>query len=779
MAIDEKAGICRLCAEHIIPLLETLEEEMMGVRENDDIENVHRMRVASRRIREGLVVFESCFPRKKYQIWRREMKGITQALGAARDADVQIELLEDRLERVSDFHAPGVRICLEDKRRTRAGLQIVLIQALAEMEGAGAVEDMHAFLSDLLAAVGKEERGSGAFGAGARSVRERICDLRSHEPYLEDEGALQEHHAMRIAAKRLRYTLEAFRPLFEDGLQKEISDVKRMQEMLGEIHDMDVWVEYLETLLREEGRVRLAELSDGQEIDACIPGIRFFRGRCHSRRKELFREFVEFWNTLMQDEFLTQVQERFACHAGSLGEICATLVKEVDAAPWTRIAVLGDVHANLHALEAVLQDAEENGASRIIDTGDQVGYGAMPDEVVGLLRSKGALSVIGNYDLKVLHIYAKKNAWVSRKASDKLLSFRWTYDHLGEGSRRYLLTLPAEVRLEASDRLILITHGSPDSMEEYVGPMTTQSRLKEIAQGSEADILICGHSHTQFLKKVAGTIIVNPGSVGRQDDGDPRAAYALLTLDPFNVELRRVSYDVEAATEAVRGKGLPESFAQMIMQGRSYDFITGQGPPLKARTRSERLRMVREVAAAYLGEDAHSEKVRKLALMIFEGVRTELMLGGKERYWLECAALLHDVGWIEGRQGHHKTSLRIILEEDDLPLGRNERKIVGLIARYHRKGPPSDEDAQYATLDEADKRTVDRLAAILRVADGLDATHADRVASLRCHVTTDSIIIHLAVQGDAEMEEREALKKGDLLQRVAGRTLRLVREEPS
>jgi putative phosphoesterase len=707
------------------------------------------------------------------------MRAVTRTLGTARDADVQIDFLADWLERASDFQAPGIGLCLEEKRRDRATLQIALAGALNEMEEAGAVEDMRMFLSNARASAGTEGESSGAYQIGASSVRERIDELLAHEPYLEDEGALREHHAMRIAAKRLRYTLEAFRPLFEDGLQEELGRVKRMQEMLGEIHDMDVWVEYLENLLGKVGGERLAGLLAGRDPGAFLPGMRFLRRRCAERRKELFKEFVQYWGAMRQTEFLLLVQGRFACQAASEGDICAGLVETVEKAPRTKIAVLGDVHANLHALQAVLEDAEEQGASIIIDTGDQVGYGAMPEEVIDLLRDRRALSVIGNYDLKVFRVHAKRGARPFPGPSDKLLSFRWAYDQLSEGSREHLLSLPAEVRLEALGKMILITHGSPGSMDEYVGPMTSKGRLREIAQESNADILICGHSHRPFLKQVGGTVILNPGSVGRQEDGDPRAAYALLTLDPLKVELRRISYDIKGAAEAIRSKGLPESFAQMIVQGRSYDLVAGLEPPRPARTESERLRLIKEVAASYLGEDAHSEKVRRLALMIFEGVRTELMLGSKERYWLECAAILHDVGWIEGRKDHHQTSLRIILEEEDLPFRKKERRIVGLVARYHRKGLPSNEDAHYATLEEGDRRTVDRLAAILRVADGLDATHTDRVASLRCHVTTDSIIIHLAARGDAEMEEREAFKKGDLLQRVAGRALRIVREEPS
>jgi exopolyphosphatase/guanosine-5'-triphosphate,3'-diphosphate pyrophosphatase len=102
--------------------------------------------------------------------------------------------------------------------------------------------------------------------------------------------------------------------------------------------------------------------------------------------------------------------------------------------------------------------------------------------------------------------------------------------------------------------------------------------------------------------------------------------------------------------------------------------------------------------------------------------------------------------------------------------------MVGCIARYHRKALPDASHAHFSTLNKADKRKVEALSALLRVADALDCTHASKVGALRCETTSDKIIIHGRVTGVPEMEERDALKKGDLIQRVLGRDLQFLWE---
>jgi putative phosphoesterase len=240
-----------------------------------------------------------------------------------------------------------------------------------------------------------------------------------------------------------------------------------------------------------------------------------------------------------------------------------------------KVALLGDVHANLPALEAVLAHARQQGAEALWNIGDFVGYGAFPEQSVQLLRKEGALSVVGNYDLKVLDFPQKKKKWKRSKRTEKYLAFRWAYDNLSEESRRYLGSLPREIRLEVEGRRVLLIHASPASIEEHLYPDTTTDRLRELAHLAEADMIIFGHSHRAFARQVDGVWFINTGSVGRPDDGDPRACYAFLRIEAESLEVRhfRVAYDVERAVAAIRANGLPRAFAQMMRQGYDLDTV--------------------------------------------------------------------------------------------------------------------------------------------------------------------------------------------------------------
>jgi putative phosphoesterase len=240
-----------------------------------------------------------------------------------------------------------------------------------------------------------------------------------------------------------------------------------------------------------------------------------------------------------------------------------------------KIALIGDVHANLHALEAVLLHASDRGCKSIWNIGDFVGYGAYPDEVVKLLRRVKAVSIIGNYDQKALKVNKKQTEWAAAKVPQKWLAFQWAYDHLSSSSRKYLKRLPENRRLKAKGWEILLTHGSPASPDEHLSPDTPEDRLRELAKMAKADLIICGHSHQPFSRWVGDVLFINTGSVGRPDDGDPRATYAVLKLKRKMVEVRhyRIEYDVDQAAGAIRSNHLPEEFAQMLLQGRSLDSI--------------------------------------------------------------------------------------------------------------------------------------------------------------------------------------------------------------
>ena len=180
---------------------------------------------------------------------------------------------------------------------------------------------------------------------------------------------------------------------------------------------------------------------------------------------------------------------------------------------------------------------------------------------------------------------------------------------------------------------------------------------------------------------------------------------------------------------------------------------------------------VEQLVARYPYDVRHTRQVARLALRLFAELQAIHGYDWNISLLLHCAARLHDIGWVEGQQGHHKTSQRLILEAELPPFTPREKTLVALIARYHRKAWPSSKHDRYAQLSPEDRGLVRMLAAILRVADGLDRTHAVLIRNLRCTLTPAEILIILDAADPAEAEQAAALAKGDLLEDVLGRRL--------
>ena len=165
-------------------------------------------------------------------------------------------------------------------------------------------------------------------------------------------------------------------------------------------------------------------------------------------------------------------------------------------------------------------------------------------------------------------------------------------------------------------------------------------------------------------------------------------------------------------------------------------------------------------------EASHSHQVTRLALLLFDELEPLHKLGLEQRYWLECAGILHDIGWIEGWHNHHKTALRIILTTPLLPFNNRERHIIGSIARYHRKALPKISHDHFASLEPDDRQVVSVLSACLRMADGLDHSHQNRIKDLRCKIRAKKIVVLCEVTSKSEEEALAAQQRTDLLAAV-------------
>jgi putative phosphoesterase len=242
-----------------------------------------------------------------------------------------------------------------------------------------------------------------------------------------------------------------------------------------------------------------------------------------------------------------------------------------------RVAVVGDLHANLPALEAVLDHARQGGAEAIWNLGDQVGYGAFPEEVVQRLRKQAVLSTLGRTDRQVLRFKKRKEKWHQSKGLEEYLALEWASAQLSKKSRQYLRFLSQEIRMKVQGRRVLLTHGMPGVEDGCLSADAPEKQLIKLARDARAELILCGCSHQPLARSVEGVWFVNPGSAGFPVDGDPRAAYAILEVgaDGIQVFPHRVEYDVERLAAELSRHRLPEAFARMFREGRPLEAVLG------------------------------------------------------------------------------------------------------------------------------------------------------------------------------------------------------------
>ncbi len=193
---------------------------------------------------------------------------------------------------------------------------------------------------------------------------------------------------------------------------------------------------------------------------------------------------------------------------------------------------------------------------------------------------------------------------------------------------------------------------------------------------------------------------------------------------------------------------------------------------------SDPLGGVRQFAAACAVEQRHAEHVRRLALQLFEQLQGPLHLGPADAVILEAAALLHEVGNLINYERHHHHSYHLIMHGNLRGLSPHQRELVANVARYHRRSGPKLKHDNYARLSAADRQTVLHLSAILRVADGLDRTHMQRVEQVECRCRGDQMTIKVRSAQSPDVDLWGAMQKGKLFEKVFGRKLKFAWQSP-
>ncbi|MDQ3720121.1 MAG: metallophosphatase family protein [Actinomycetota bacterium] len=234
-----------------------------------------------------------------------------------------------------------------------------------------------------------------------------------------------------------------------------------------------------------------------------------------------------------------------------------------------RVAVLTDIHANLPALQAALGRIEELDVDRVLCGGDLVGYGPHPNEVCALIEERGIPTIYGNYDYAIGRDLEDCGC-AYRDPRDRELGERsvaWTLEHASARSKQLLRELPFDLRSELGERRVRLVHGSPRKVNEYLFEDKPARTFERIAASADCDVLVFGHTHQPWVHEYGGVLFVNCGSVGKPRDGDPRAAFAVLSdyEGRLDVEIERVEYDARSVADELAAAGLPTEYADKLL----------------------------------------------------------------------------------------------------------------------------------------------------------------------------------------------------------------------
>ncbi len=255
-----------------------------------------------------------------------------------------------------------------------------------------------------------------------------------------------------------------------------------------------------------------------------------------------------------------------------------------------RIALFSDIHANLPALEAFFKDVDARKPDAIYCLGDLVGYNIWPNEVINEIRKRGIPTIAGNYD-QGIGLMSDECGCAYKTDTEKdmgKISISYTNSLVKPEERKYLRTLPAHIRVEYqlnNDKMnLLLVHGSPRKINEYLFEDREEKSLMRIMQDADADIMCFGYTHKPYHRILPSEPGDNPhyrhainiGSVGKPKDSNPKGCYVILHInenssiskkDSIQVEFIRFNYDVEKAAKAVEDSPLPNEYAEMLRKG--------------------------------------------------------------------------------------------------------------------------------------------------------------------------------------------------------------------
>jgi len=297
-------AICIFGANWMLQQVKALERELGGALLAEDIEHIHQLRVASRRLRNGFAHFHDCLPAKKAPDWQDAIKRITRALGAARDLDIQIELLHQlNTETLDAALKPGYKRLLLRLTQRRNSSQVKINKTIEQLRQSRALDEMRIrFTSIIEPSEGMYLYTPSLYQKAYSAINDTLEDFLSYQEYIRSPEAIQELHAMRISGKHLRYTLEIFAPIYHQALLPYIRIMKEIQDLLGSVHDDDIWAIWLPKFIEEEKSLIQEYFGNTGPLRRLLPGFHHLIENRQQARELTYQTFLATWDNLESEK---------------------------------------------------------------------------------------------------------------------------------------------------------------------------------------------------------------------------------------------------------------------------------------------------------------------------------------------------------------------------------------------------------------------------------------------------------------------------------------------
>lgn len=301
-------------ASEMLTHLNAIIKEISGVYRADDIENIHRMRVSSRRMRTTLNAYQPYFPKKHIKNWNKTIRRITRFLAAARDVDVQLAALNEFYDDLKDRRLKtGIKRLILRLTQQRQKMQARLVRQLKKIQQRKSLAEISAVLRPLaLQRTTINAYPPEMYIRAEETIITQLDILLYHQHFISQPERVKELHDMRLIAKELRYLMEIFNPIYNDKLSPFIQKARQTQELVGQIRDCDVWLEYLPKFLKAEYKKNLKFQGSTAAYQRLLPGIQYFEKIKQQERAECYAQFLETWQAWTKEEQWEKLRQMIA-----------------------------------------------------------------------------------------------------------------------------------------------------------------------------------------------------------------------------------------------------------------------------------------------------------------------------------------------------------------------------------------------------------------------------------------------------------------------------------